>query len=255
MKTAFKRYSTLDQASIAAVDLIEELVESAVSDKGFCTIVLAGGRTPQRTYELMGDPARAAQIPWQQCHFFWGDERWVPATHPDSNFYKAHKAFFSQLYIPPQNIHQIPTGNRDPETGAAMYEKHLRDFFHTKPLLESSGTSAETTFPIFDLVLLGMGADGHTASLFPESPLLAEKKKWVACVTEKTGSPPVPRITLTLPVFNAARNILFLVAGKKKRKILDSFLEKPRPERTGIHYPAGSITPRDRLVWLVAEND
>jgi 6-phosphogluconolactonase len=252
MKTILECYNTLSQASNAAVGYIEETIGTAVSAKGFCTIVLAGGRTPQLTYELLGGPANEARLPWQQCHFFWGDERWVPATHPDSNYFMVHNTLFSHLHIPPQNIHQIPTGHLDPETGAAMYEKHLRDFFRTLPFSETAVISGATTFPVFDLILLGMGSDGHTASLFPGSDFLTERKKWVDCIVTETGSPPVPRITLTLPVLNQARNILFLISGPRKRRILDTFLDKPWSERTDLSYPAAHINPQGRLIWLVA---
>jgi 6-phosphogluconolactonase len=115
-----------------------------------------------------------------------------------------------------------------------MYEKHLRDFFHSKPLTESIKVSENTIFPSFDLILLGMGTDGHTASLFPGSDFLDEKEKWVAAVSGEQGSPPVPRITLTLPVLNQAKNVLFLISGNKKKKILDTFLDKPEKAEMGL---------------------
>jgi 6-phosphogluconolactonase len=253
MKILVQQFKNVEQASIAVVQHIVALAKSAVLDKGFCTIVLAGGRTPQQTYEFLSKPSSADQMPWQQSHFFWGDERWVASTHPDSNFSMAHKALFSKVHIPPQNIHQIPTGHQNPEIGAEMYEKHLRDFFHLKPLTETIRISDNITFPSFDLVLLGMGTDGHTASLFPGSNFLDEKEKWVAAVPKDTGSPPVPRITLTLPVLNQAKNILFLLSGKRKREILDTFLDKP--EDVEIVYPAAHVKPREKLIWIVAEKD
>lgn len=253
MKTLVQQFKNVEQASIFVVDQIVNIANSAVSDKGFCTIVLAGGRTPQHTYELLSEPSRAEEMPWQQSHFFWGDERWLASKHPDSNFSMAHKALFSKVHIPPQNIHQIPTGNQNPEIGAEMYEKHLRDFFHSKPLTETIRISENITFPSFDLVLLGMGTDGHTASLFPGSNFLEEREKWVTAVKEGAGSPPVPRITLTLPVLNQAKNVFFLISGDKKRKILETFLDKP--ERTEMLYPAAHVKPRENLIWIVAEKD
>jgi 6-phosphogluconolactonase len=252
MTTLFQQFKNLEQASIAAVDQIVKSAKSAVSEKGFCTIVLAGGRTPQQTYELLSKPSWADQMPWQQSHFFWGDERWLASKHPDSNFSMAHNALFSKVHIPPRNIHQIPTGHQAPEIGAKMYEKHLRDFFHSKSLTETIRISENTTFPSFDLILLGMGADGHTASLFPGSNFLEEKKKWVTAVKEDAGSPPVPRITLTLPVLNQAKNILFLLSGNKKREILDTVLNEPKK---ALAYPAAHVKPRENLLWLVAEKD
>ena len=163
-------------------------------------------------------------------------------------------ALLTKVHIPPQNIHQIPTGHPDPETGAAMYEKHLRDFFHSQPLTETVRVSENTTFPCFDLILLGMGTDGHTASLFPGTAVLAEKEKWVAAVKGDTGSPPVPRITLTLPVLNGAQNVLFLIAGKQKRTILDSFINS-KVKATGTEYPAAHVHPKGKLIWIIAEED
>jgi len=253
MKTLVQQFTNLEYASIAAVDQIINIANSAVLEKGFCTIVLAGGQTPKQTYELLSDPSKANQMPWQQSHFFWSDERWVSSSHSDSNFSMAHKALFSRVHIPPENIHQIPTGHQDPETGAELYEKHLRNFFHSLPLTETIKISENIAFPSFDLVLLGMGTDGHTASLFPGSNFLQEEKKWVTAVKGKTGSPPVPRITLTLPVLNQAKNILFLLSGNKKRKILDTFLDKT--EKSKIVYPVVHVKPRNNLIWIVAEKD
>ena len=253
METLVQQFENLENLSIAAVDQILSIASSAVLEKGFCTIVLAGGRTPQLTYKLLGKPPKADQMPWKQSHFFWGDERWVSSTHPDNNFSMAHKTLLSKVHIPPENIHPIPTGHQDPGAGAEIYEKHLRDFFHLKPLKETIRISENITFPSFDLVLLGMGTDGHTASLFPGSNFLQEKKKWVAAVKGETGSPPVPRITLTLPVLNQAKNILFLLSGSKKREILNTFLDEP--EKAEVVYPAAHVKPRENLIWLVAEKD
>jgi len=248
-----QEFADIRQASIAAVELIVDVARTAVLEKGFCTIVLAGGSTPQQTYELLSEPDNAEQMPWQQSHFFWGDERWVASTHPDSNFFMAQKSLLSKVHIPLQNIHQIPTGLTKPEVSADMYEKHLRDFFHSVPREEINSIAEEMTAPSFDLVLLGMGPDGHTASLFPGSNILEEKKKWVAAVPEGEGAPPVARVTLTLPVLNQARNILFLISGSRKRKILETLLTKP--EEAEKLYPAGRIKPAGNLVWIVAEKD
>lgn len=244
-------FTTIHEASIAAVKKIIEIARHAIVEKGICTIVLAGGASPKLTYEHLSDPSCAQQIDWHRCHFFWGDERWVAATHPDSNFALANKTFLAKLHIPRYNIHQIPTDQTKPEIGAAMYEKHLRSFFHSQPLAATNSIDEISGCPSFDLILLGMGPDGHTASLFPGSDLLEEKKKWVAAVEAGVGSPPVPRITLTLPVLNQARNILFIIAGNRKRKILDAIVTQPGAAET--LYPAARIKPAGNLIWLVAE--
>ena len=246
-----QEFTDIRQASLAAVKHIVNIAGSAVLDKGFCTIVLAGGSTPQQTYELLSAPENAGQMPWQQSHFFWGDERWVTSTHPDSNFALAHKSFLSRVNIPPLNIHPMPTGHKSAESDAQVYEKHLRDFFSSKLLNKKRPGVKDMILPSFDLVILGMGTDGHTASLFPGSNILTEEKKWVAAVPEGVGSPPVPRITLTLPVLNQAKNILFLVAGSKKRGILDTILT--RREEAEMLYPAARIKPAGNLVWIAAE--
>ena len=253
MKTTVRQFKNVEQASISVVEQIVNCARSAVSEKGFCTIVLAGGKTPRHAYKILGEKSSANQMPWQQSHFFWGDERWLASEHPDSNFSMAWNALLSKAQVPSQNIHKIPTGHKSPEIGAEMYEKHLRDFFHSKSLTETVRISEGIIFPHFDFVLLGMGQDGHTASLFPESNFLEEKKKWVAAVKEDTGSPPVPRITLTLPVLNQAKKILFLLSGSKKMGILDTILDKPEMAET--LYPAAHVKPRENLTWIVAEKD
>jgi 6-phosphogluconolactonase len=253
MKTSVLQFKNVMQASIAVVGHMVNCAKSAVSEKGCCTIVLAGGKTPQQAYELLGKPASAGLMPWQQCHFFWSDERWLESKHPDSNFSMAWNALFSKVHIPPRNIHKIPTGYKAPEIGAEMYEKHLRDFFHSENLTETVRISEGITFPSFDFVLLGMGPDGHTASLFPGSNLLKEERKWVAAVKKNTGSPPVPRITLTLPVLNQAKNILILLSGNKKRAILDTILDKPDIAKT--LYPVAHVKPTKELIWIVAEEN
>jgi 6-phosphogluconolactonase len=247
-----REFANIQQASRAAAKYILDLARYAVMDKGICTIVLAGGSTPRLTYKILSEPANAEQMPWQQCHFFWGDERWVATTHPDSNFAMADKALLSKVHIPPQNIHQITTGHTSPEIAAEIYEKHLRDFFHSNSMAEIKSSADDSPLPKFDLVLLGMGPDGHTASLFPGANLLEEKKKWVAAVPHGAGTIQVPRITLTLPVLNQANNILFLISGSEKREVLNTILTLP--EEAEKLYPAARIRPAGNLVWLVADN-
>ena len=147
----------------------------------------------------------------------------------------------------------MPTEERSPEKAARLYEKRLRDFFQDRMPPPSKHGSGTDDFPPFDLVLLGMGPDGHTASLFPGSPHVEEKNKWVVAVPEATGSPPVARITLTLPVFNRAANVLFLVAGKDKLEILETISNRPRD--AGERYPAARVRPAGNLFWLAAEKN
>jgi 6-phosphogluconolactonase len=245
-----REFANIQQASSAAVKQITDIAGSAVRARGFCTIVLAGGSTPRQTYEFLSAAANAAKMPWQQSHFFWGDERWLASSHPDSNYHMAHNVLLSKVPVPSRNIHRITTRHKNPETAAALYEKHLRDFFHLKTRAGMKSNDLNMSIPSFDLVLLGMGTDGHTASLFPGSDLLEERKKWVAAVPPGVGSPPVARITLTLPLLNQAENVIFLIAGNRKRAILDSILT--RPAEAEALYPAARIKPVGTLLWLAA---
>ena len=247
-----QQFQNIEKASSAAVDYIIKIARKAVSEKGFCTMALAGGRTPKLAYKLMGSIPKSRKMPWQQIHFFWGDERWLPANNPDNNFFMANDALFARVPIPPQNIHRIDTGLTNPEKGAEMYEKHLRDFFQGRYPETVKSVGGDMIVPRFDLILLGMGTDGHTASLFPGSNLLREKKKWVAAVPHGVGSPAAAaRVTLTLAVLNQAANILFLIAGSRKREILNTILTRPA-EAVKI-YPAARIKTAGNIVWMVAE--
>ena len=250
-KTEVQYFPDLEQGSIAAADQILHLARIAILEKGIFTFVLAGGQTPKLLYKYLSQPTIASQMPWQQCHFFWGDERWVSSSHPDSNFNMAYETLLAKVQIPPQNIHQISTGHVDAANGAEMYEKHLRDFFHSMPQTDADRVSEYISFPDFDMILLGMGADGHTASLFPGSPILEEKNNWVSLVEEGTGSPPVQRITLTLPVLNHARNVIFLVTGPDKKKIVQTIQHEP--EKAQKMYPAARVKPTGKLTWIVVE--
>jgi len=250
-KTALQYYPDIQQGSIAAARQILQLAQAAILEKGIFTLVLAGGQTPKLLYELLSQPAIAHQMPWQQSHFFWGDERWLSSSHPDSNFNMVYETLFAKVHIPPQNIHQISTGHQNAASGAEMYEKHLRDFFHSIPQTAINRTPDNISYPEFDMILLGMGTDGHTASLFPGSPVLEEKDRWVAVVDEQTGFPPVQRITMTLPVLNHARNIIFLVAGPEKQKIVQTILREP--DKALKLYPAARVKPSGELTWIIAE--
>jgi len=246
-------FADIQLASSAAVEHVMDIAGSAVMNRGYCTLVLAGGSTPRLLYEMLADPAIAGQMPWHKCHIFWGDERWLASTHPQSNFAMAHKALLSKVDIPVQNIHRMPTDLPSPQAAAENYEEHLRDFFQRISPSPMTSSGRDAGLPRFDLVILGMGPDGHTASLFPGAETLTEKKKWVAAVPGGLGSPPTPRITLTLPVLNQARNVFFLIAGNRKRKVLN--LIQTKPEEAAAIYPAARIRPDGNLVWIVAGKD
>jgi 6-phosphogluconolactonase len=212
----------------AAADEIVPAAQAAVGERGRFTWALAGGSTPRALYHLLaGDPYRE-RMPWNAIHFFWGDERHVPPDHPDSNFRMAREAMLDAVPVPPENIHRVPAEEPDARRAAAAYEAALRSFF----------ALASGEFPRFDLILLGLGKEGHTASLFPGSDVLHERERLEA---HKTF-----RITLTPPVLNHARRTMFLVSGEEKAEALRAVLEGERePER----YPA-QIVEGNRL-WMV----
>jgi 6-phosphogluconolactonase len=222
----------------AAAGAFVEVAQAAVTERGSCQVALAGGSTPRALYALLADSG-AKGIPWPSIGWFWGDERCVPPTHPDSNFRMAHDALLSKVPVAASAIHRIEAERADPAGAAAAYERTLR--------AELGAPAPE--LPRFDLVLLGMGADGHTASLFPGSSALAERSRLVAATVEPRSG--TSRITLTLPVLNAAATVLFLVSGPDKRAAVQAVL--------GAHaaasaLPASLVRPTDgRLLWLLDE--
>lgn len=182
----------------AAAEHISALLVSSVHSRGRAMIALSGGSTPRGVYSLLGSEPMRSRIPWSNVHLFWGDERCVPSTDPESNFRMVHEAMLQHIAIPPQNIHRVLAEN-NPAAAAQMYEAELRQMSEMPP----------GSVPSFDVVVLGLGADGHTASLFPGAPALEERTRLVTDVyVEKLG---FHRITLTFPVINNARHILVLV--------------------------------------------
>jgi 6-phosphogluconolactonase len=200
------------------------------------SVALSGGSTPRVLYELLSDPREPfrEQIAWDKTHFFFTDERHVPPDHPDSNYRMVNEAMFSRVAIPAHNIHRIPAENPIAEDAAKAYESDLRNFFGE-------------AIPAFDLVLLGLGEEGHTASLFPHSPALKETERLVvAPFVEKLNA---YRITMTLPVLNNAKSVVFLVTGASKAEILRDII---KPDKRPDLYPAQAISPTNGAVsWLV----
>lgn len=216
-----------------------ELAQSAVHRYGRFTVALSGGSTPKGLYEILSDPTQTfrEQIPWEKAHFFWGDERHVPPEHKDSNYRMAAEAMLFQAPVPEENIHRVRGEETEAWTAASDYEAHLKSFFLVK----------ERGLPQFDLVLLGMGADGHTASLFPGTDVVFEARRMVVPVWLETSE--AYRITMTPPVLNNAARIIFLLAGEEKAATLQSVCHGEfHPEI----YPAQIISPPNgRLLWLV----
>lgn len=224
----------LEAVSTQAASLFVTASRNAITEKKKLAVAISGGSTPRRLYGLLGSEEYSHQIDWHRVHFFWVDERCVPKEHQESNFKTVFDTLLSKIIIPDENIHRI-RGEEDPDKAAIDYEKDIRRFFGMSGL------------PMFDLVILGVGEDGHTASLFQGSKVLGEKERWVVPVyLEK---PKINRITLTLPVLSNASQILFLVSGCSKATILSEIL-------VGSHkddrYPASFIHPvHGNLIWLI----
>ncbi len=208
----------------AAADCLISLAATAVAERGRFSVALSGGATPEATYTRLATKACASRVDWPRVHVFWGDERCVPPDHPGSSFRTAKLTLLDHVPLPQSNIHRV-RGELDPETAAQAYSAELEAFFGNR-------------WPSFDLILLGLGNDGHTASLFPGSPALAERQHSVVAVTAHYENRPAQRVTLTVPAINRARNVIFLVAGNSKAAIVASVLE-----RRSARYPAQLIRP------------
>lgn len=215
-------FPDLHALSHAAADTVRVLARKAVSDHGRFTAALSGGSTPKELYTLLAERPYRDQIPWKRVHLFWADERCVPPEHVDSNFRLVQEPLLSRVAIPEENVHRIK-GERGPDRAASEYEQELKAFF------------GEDGFPVMDLIILGVGEDGHTASLFPGSPLIGERDRLAAPVP--SGNHEHERVTLTLPVIDHARQVLFLASGAAKQNVIRSLLADGNPD--GL--PAGLV--------------
>ena len=215
----------------AAAKFIAGTIVATVAAQGSCAIALAGGRTPRGTYGLLAE-RYVDKVPWSAVHVFWGDERCVPPDDPDSNFGMAKDALLGRVPIPPRNVHRIQ-GERSPADAAEAYEAELRAFF-----------PRDCPLPTFDCVILGAGADGHTASLFPGSRALEEANRWVVAVEAPEGLPCRNRVTLTLPAIDGSKTALFLISGADKNSVVrDLRRARDIPAAT----PAGRVCPEGEL--------
>jgi 6-phosphogluconolactonase len=226
-------YSDQETLSHAAAERFVSLSHAAIISYGRFSTALSGGSTPRRFYSLLGMPLYRDLIDWKRVHIFWTDERCVAPSHEDSNYRLAADAFLLKAAVPGENIHRI-RGEEGPAVAAAEYQEELHKYF--------MGSQK----PVFDLVVLGAGIDGHTASLFPGSPLLRERSREVVPVyLEK---PRVSRVSLTLPIFNRAAEVIFLVSGEDKADIVYEVLKSNNQKQ----YPAGLVQPFDGiLTWFL----
>jgi len=229
--------SDVDELNRKAAEQFVALARQAIAARGRFAVALAGGSTPKGLYSLLATGEFSEQIAWQQVHLFWGDERCVAPDHAESNFRMVKESLLAKIPIPSENVHRM-AGELAPLAAAAAYERELKEFF--SPL--------EKNLPRFDLLLLGLGEDGHTASLFPGSSALNESARLVApSYVEKLDA---HRLTLTLPVINHGAQISFLVAGKSKASIVTEIL---RRETGG--YPAARIQPaRGQVTWFITQD-
>jgi 6-phosphogluconolactonase len=234
---AISVYSNLEELSRAAAESFVETANARIAETGNFFVALSGGATPRRMYDLLGTSAYSDRIYWANIHLFQVDERCVAPDHRESNFKMIREALLAPVRMPRGSFHRIAGEQDDPAAAAHLYALELARVIPVR----------EGGFPRFDLIFLGMGADGHTASLFPESAVLDEKQSWTC------PSPPGPnglkRVTLTLPVLNAAAQIVFLVAGAEKAETLGRVLEGPPQARL---LPAQAIKPPNgRVSWYV----
>jgi len=230
MKMETRVFADIDALSRGALDELLSVMREAIRQRGRFVIALSGGQTPAKMYALWAK----AETPWDRVHLFWGDERYVPQDDPLSNYRMTREALIAHVAIPAGNVHPVPTSLATPEKAAEAYDAELRAFF---------GAEA----PAFDLQLLGLGVEGHTASLFPGSPALEEKQRWVMAV--EAAAKPTRRLTFTPLVLNQGRNTFFLVGGADKREILTAL--RAEPDSKASQYPAARIRPVGRTQWFL----
>ena len=233
-----RRVITVADPAALAMAAAERVLARIAANSGRVAICLTGGSSPKQLYRLLAGDAYRSRIPWQRVHWFIGDERFVPASDPLNNMGIAREIFLDRL-APAANIHPIPTDTASPDNpdkSAELYERELKSFYGAEQF--------DPARPLFDLVLMGVGPDGHTASLFPDYPALDEAKRWVVGVPKAHVEPFVPRVTLTLQALASCREMLFEVAGAEKQAILTRVL-------AGENLPANRAQSIDETIWLV----
>lgn len=241
-KAELRTYSDAESLAHGAAEEILAVAIRAIASRGRFSFALAGGSTPRAAYAALAAEPFASQLDWAHTNVFWSDERCVPSDHPDSNYGMAHKALLHHVPIPVANVFRI-RGEIEPQRASEEYETTLRTFFSSRSEESRLASSADG----FDLILLGMGADGHTASLFPGTPAVHEKERWV--LSHYVGKVEAWRVTFTPPLINSAANVFFLVSGADKARRLKEVLMGPyRPDAL----PAQIVRPgKGKLLWLV----
>ena len=207
-----------------------DLMTSIAKAKPRVAIALSGGSTPRRLYQLLATPPRLEAFPWTQVHWFWGDERFVPPDDPASNYRMTREAMLARAPVPADHIHPMPTVGLSPDAAAAAYERTLKDFYGADTL--------ESGRPLFDLNLLGLGTNGHTASLFPGMPVLQERHRWVGTMHDPEAG---TRLTLTYSALESSRETVFLVAGADKKAVLRKVLDGDQTQPAARLHPQGTL--------------
>ncbi len=243
MKPEVKRFPNLKELGNSTAELVLKVAEEAVAERGAFMMAVSGGDTPKALFEVLAEAPYKERIPWDKVHLFWVDERCVSDEHPESNFNVAFMSMISKVPLLTRNVRPILTSLGADEETAKMYEQLLRSAFDME--------AAEGGFPSFDMILLGIGPDGHTASIFPDSGTLQESGKWVVAVPPPSIEPAVERITMTLPIINNARNVAFLVSGKGKKETVQAILNDR--ETAAEKYPAAQVNPSGNLYWFLDE--
>jgi 6-phosphogluconolactonase len=226
---------TVSDPAALAKTAAERILARIAANRGRVAICLTGGSSPQKLYQLLATAPWRTEIPWDRVHWFIGDERFVSPDDPLNNMRMARQAFLDSC-APAANIHPIPTDTANPDEAARRYERVLQSFYGADRL--------DPARPLFDVVLMGVGPDGHTASLFPFYPAIDETERWVVGVPEAHVEPFVPRVTLTLPALGSCREMLFEVAGPEKRAVLTRVL-------AGENLPAKQAHSTEETIWLV----
>jgi 6-phosphogluconolactonase len=220
----------LPDAEALAQHAADWLLKLAEAKQGRFVVSLSGGSTPKRLYQLLAASPRRERFPWTRTHFFWGDERFVPPDSPSSNYRMTREAMLDHVPVPKENVHPVPTAGMTHDQAAAAYERVLKDFYGADTLAPDR--------PLFDVMLLGLGTNGHTASLFPDMPVLGERTRWVGWMDDREAG---VRITLTYPALESSRETAFLVAGADKQPMLKRLLAADPT------IPAGRLKPKGRL--------
>jgi len=241
MKHKILYFCSIQELSIYAAQQIRKKAISHIKNKGYFTIAFSGGKTPGTLFQVLAQEPFLSTISWNQVYIFLVDERWVPLDHINSNYKLLNDLLLSKLSISKENIFFVDTNLSSIKKAEKKYEDKIKIFFQSK--------NNNNSFPVYDLILLGMGKDGHTASLFPNNKVLEEKHRWVRQIKAPALFPSVPRISLTLPVINNARKIMFLISGKNKLNLIKEIFKRNFNKDKKV--PVSLVFSRNQILWLI----